>query len=48
MRPAGDYCYPGKGLDGLRKAMESCLARGYSVVKMKIGGAVPAPQQSQE
>src|SRR5215469_5585611 len=34
---AGGYYYPGKGLDGLRKEMESYLARGYSVVKMKIG-----------
>ncbi|MFE8645549.1 mandelate racemase/muconate lactonizing enzyme family protein [Sphingomonas sp. NCPPB 2930] len=36
---AGGYYYPGKGLDGLRREMESYLARGYSVVKMKIGGA---------
>lgn len=36
---AGGYYYPGKGLDGLKKEMESYLARGYSVVKMKIGGA---------
>ncbi len=34
---AGGYYYPGKGLDGLKKEMESYLARGYSVVKMKIG-----------
>ena len=36
---AGGYYYPGKGLDGLRQEMESYLARGYTVVKMKIGGA---------
>jgi len=36
---AGGYYYPGKGLDGLRAEMSSYLDRGYSVVKMKIGGA---------
>ena len=36
---AGGYYHPGKGLDGLRAEMESYLERGYSVVKMKIGGA---------
>lgn len=36
---AGGYYYPGKGLDKLRQEMESYLDRGYSVVKMKIGGA---------
>jgi L-alanine-DL-glutamate epimerase-like enolase superfamily enzyme len=36
---AGGYYYPGKGLDGLRREMSSYLERGYSVVKMKIGGA---------
>lgn len=36
---AGGYYYPGKGLDGLRSEMTSYLERGYSVVKMKIGGA---------
>ena len=36
---AGGYYYPGKGLDKLRQEMESYLERGYSVVKMKIGGA---------
>jgi len=36
---AGGYYYPGKGLDGLRREMESYLTRGYTVVKMKIGGA---------
>lgn len=39
---AGGYYYPGKGLDGLKQEMESYLARGYSVVKMKIGGATLA------
>jgi L-alanine-DL-glutamate epimerase-like enolase superfamily enzyme len=36
---AGGYYHPGKGLDGLRREMTSYLERGYSVVKMKIGGA---------
>jgi L-alanine-DL-glutamate epimerase-like enolase superfamily enzyme len=36
---AGGYYYPGKGLEGLQREMSSYLERGYSVVKMKIGGA---------
>ncbi|HEY4388564.1 MAG TPA: mandelate racemase/muconate lactonizing enzyme family protein [Ktedonobacteraceae bacterium] len=36
---AGGYYYPGKGLDALKAEMRSYLDRGYSVVKMKIGGA---------
>jgi L-alanine-DL-glutamate epimerase-like enolase superfamily enzyme len=36
---AGGYYYPGKGLDGLRDEMTRHLERGYTVVKMKIGGA---------
>ena len=36
---AGGYYYPGKGLDQLTHEMTSYLDRGYSVVKMKIGGA---------
>lgn len=36
---AGGYYYPGKGLDQLTHEMMSYLDRGYSVVKMKIGGA---------
>ena len=36
---AGGYYWPGKGLDGLTGEMQSYLDRGYSVVKMKIGGA---------
>jgi L-alanine-DL-glutamate epimerase-like enolase superfamily enzyme len=36
---AGGYYYPGKELDGLRAEMRSYLERGYTVVKMKIGGA---------
>ena len=36
---AGGYYYPGKDLDMLRAEMASYLARGYTVVKMKIGGA---------
>ena len=36
---AGGYYHPGKGLDGLRDEMRRYLDLGYSVVKMKIGGA---------
>jgi len=35
---AGGYYYPGKDLSALRKEMRSYVDRGYSVVKMKIGG----------
>ena len=36
---AGGYYYPGKDLTALRGEMRSYLDRGYTVVKMKIGGA---------
>jgi L-alanine-DL-glutamate epimerase-like enolase superfamily enzyme len=36
---AGGYYYPGKDLAGLRDEMQSYLDLGYSVVKIKIGGA---------
>ena len=36
---AGGYYYPGKDLAGLRREMRGYLDRGYTVVKMKIGGA---------
>lgn len=36
---AGGYYYPGKGLSVLQDEMRSYLDRGYTVVKMKIGGA---------
>jgi L-alanine-DL-glutamate epimerase-like enolase superfamily enzyme len=36
---AGGYYYPGKSLDALRTEMRSYVERGYTVVKMKIGGA---------
>ena len=36
---AGGYYWPGKGLEGLTGELQSYLDRGYSVVKMKIGGA---------
>jgi L-alanine-DL-glutamate epimerase-like enolase superfamily enzyme len=36
---AGGYYYPGKDLAALRAEMRSYLDRGYTVVKMKIGGA---------
>lgn len=35
---AGGYYYPGKGLDKLQDEMRSYLDRGYTIVKMKIGG----------
>jgi L-alanine-DL-glutamate epimerase-like enolase superfamily enzyme len=36
---AGGYYYPGKDLEALTKEMLSYVDRGYTVVKMKIGGA---------
>jgi L-alanine-DL-glutamate epimerase-like enolase superfamily enzyme len=36
---AGGYYYPDKGIAELRREMRSYVERGYSVVKMKIGGA---------
>jgi D(-)-tartrate dehydratase len=36
---AGGYYYPGKDLSALQNEMRAYLAAGYSVVKMKIGGA---------
>jgi L-alanine-DL-glutamate epimerase-like enolase superfamily enzyme len=36
---AGGYYHPGKGLEALRAEMTSYVERGYTVVKMKIGGA---------
>jgi len=36
---AGGYYYPGKGNSQLRAEMRGYLDRGYTVVKMKIGGA---------
>jgi D(-)-tartrate dehydratase len=36
---AGGYYYPNKGLRALQDEMQRYLALGYSVVKMKIGGA---------
>jgi L-alanine-DL-glutamate epimerase-like enolase superfamily enzyme len=35
---AGGYYYPGKDLGALRREMRTYLDRGYTVVKMKIGG----------
>jgi L-alanine-DL-glutamate epimerase-like enolase superfamily enzyme len=40
---AGGYYYPGKGLDELCEEMKRYLGMGYSVVKMKIGGAPGTP-----
>jgi L-alanine-DL-glutamate epimerase-like enolase superfamily enzyme len=36
---AGGYYYPGRGFEALRAEMRGYLDRGYTVVKMKIGGA---------
>ncbi|HTT56806.1 MAG TPA: mandelate racemase/muconate lactonizing enzyme family protein [Opitutaceae bacterium] len=36
---AGGYYYPGKDLAALQREMRSYVDRGYTVVKMKIGGA---------
>jgi L-alanine-DL-glutamate epimerase-like enolase superfamily enzyme len=36
---AGGYYHPGKGIEGLTAEMKGYLERGYTVVKMKIGGA---------
>jgi L-alanine-DL-glutamate epimerase-like enolase superfamily enzyme len=36
---AGGYYYPEKGLNGLKDEFRSYLDRGYTVCKMKIGGA---------
>src|SRR5664279_1756271 len=42
---AGGYYYPGKDDDKLKREMTSYLERGYTVVKMKIGGATLAEDQ---
>ncbi|CAN5395726.1 D(-)-tartrate dehydratase [soil metagenome] len=42
---AGGYYHPGKGIQGLLDEMQSYLDRGYTVVKMKIGGASLAEDQ---
>jgi L-alanine-DL-glutamate epimerase-like enolase superfamily enzyme len=39
---AGGYYYPGKGLEALRDEMRRYLDGGFSVVKLKIGGAALA------
>ncbi len=36
---AGGYYYPGEGLSALKREMQGYLDRGYTMVKMKIGGA---------
>ncbi len=40
---AGGYYYPGKGTEALVEEMKRYLGLGYSVVKMKIGGAPGTP-----
>lgn len=42
---AGGYYYPGKDDSALRREMRGYLQRGYTVVKMKIGGASLAEDQ---
>lgn len=42
---AGGYYYPGKDDSALRAEMRSYLNRGYTVVKMKIGGEAIADDQ---
>jgi D(-)-tartrate dehydratase len=42
---AGGYYYPGKDDNALRAEMQSYLDRGYTVVKMKIGGESLAEDQ---
>jgi L-alanine-DL-glutamate epimerase-like enolase superfamily enzyme len=42
---AGGYYAPDTGLDVLRAEMRGYVDRGYTVVKMKIGGAEPAEDQ---
>jgi D(-)-tartrate dehydratase len=42
---AGGYYYPGKDDTKLRQEMRSYLDRGYTVVKMKIGGETIAEDQ---
>ena len=42
---AGGYYYPGKDLDALKSEMLTYTGRGYSVVKMKIGGESLADDQ---
>jgi L-alanine-DL-glutamate epimerase-like enolase superfamily enzyme len=42
---AGGYYQPEKGIAGLRAEMRGYLDRGYTVVKMKIGGAPLAEDQ---
>jgi L-alanine-DL-glutamate epimerase-like enolase superfamily enzyme len=43
---AGGYYYPGKDLEALKREMRSYLDRGYTVVKLKIGGASLAEDAS--
>ena len=37
--PGGGYYYPGKEIEQLQKEMRGYREQGYSIVKMKIGGA---------
>jgi L-alanine-DL-glutamate epimerase-like enolase superfamily enzyme len=39
---AGGYYYPGKGLEALKDEMKSYIDRGFTSVKIKIGGAALA------
>jgi L-alanine-DL-glutamate epimerase-like enolase superfamily enzyme len=42
---AGGYYYPGKDIEQLKAEMQKYLDRGYTVVKMKIGGVPLADDQ---
>jgi len=42
---AGGYYHPGQGLEALQREMQGYIARGYTVVKKKIGGASLAEDQ---
>ena len=43
---AGGYYWPGQGIAGLEREMRGYLERGYSVVKIKIGGATLAEDRA--
>src|SRR6201982_981589 len=45
---AGGYYYPDKGLKELKAEMRSYIERGYSVVKMKIGGVLEELRDGQK
>ena len=42
---AGGYYWPGQGLEGLTREMQSYLDRGYSVVQLADGQIVTDPKK---